>query len=248
MANQISVVMLTKDASAHLKEALEALSPFEEVIVLDNGSTDNTLQIAKSFENVTVYEHPFIGFGSLKNKAVSLASNDWILSMDSDEVLEQALCEEIRSHMLQSDTVYAIRRDNYYNGQLIRCCGWENDYVLRLFHRGHVRFNEKQVHESLVLNGAHVEKLHHPMRHYSYEDTSSLIAKMQHYSTLYAKENKGKKKSTACKAFGRALYAFVKHYLFQKGFLYGAEGLLISVSNANGVFYKYMKLREENRR
>ena len=240
--------MLTKNSSQYLKEVLNALCKFDEVVILDNGSTDNTLEIAGTFENVQVYEHAFIGFGPLKQLAVSFAKNDWILSMDSDEILGEKLIKEIHSLTLSENSVYAIKRDNYYAGRLIRCCGWENDYVLRLFNRKKAQFDSKQVHESLVLNGLQVQKLHYTMKHYSFSSAEDLISKMQQYSTLYAQENQGKKNSSAFKAFSRALFSFLKNYLFQKGAMYGYEGLLISVSNANGVFYKYMKLLEQNKK
>ncbi|AKF25916.1 family 2 glycosyl transferase [Sulfurovum lithotrophicum] len=248
MDKKISVVMLTKNSSVYLEQVLNALKLFDEVIILDNGSSDNTVEIAQTYKNVRVHEHEFIGFGPMKQLAVSFARNDWILSIDSDEVLEEELIDEITSLPLNENNVYAIKRDNYYAGRLIRCCGWENDYVRRLFNREKVQFDSKQVHESLILNGIEVQKLRYPMKHYSFNNAEELISKMQHYSTLYAQENQKKKKSSTFKAFSRALFSFIKNYIFQKGFLYGYEGLLISVSNANGVFYKYIKLLEKNRK
>jgi glycosyltransferase involved in cell wall biosynthesis len=248
VAEKISVVMLTKDSSGYLADSLKALKSFNEIIVLDNGSMDDTVEIARSFGNVKLHKHEFIGFGPLKQLAVSLASNDWILSIDSDEIVGEKLREEILQLALDKESVYAIRRDNYYGKRLVRCCGWDNDYVLRLFHRGKVNFDNKQVHESLLMGDAKVHKLKNSMQHYSFNSAEELINKMQHYSTLYARENAGKKKSSAWKALSRSCFAFIKNYIFQKGFLYGYEGLLISISNANGVFYKYIKLLEENRK
>jgi len=244
MADPISVVMLTKNSSLYLDEVMNALKEFDEVIILDNGSTDNTLEIARTFRKVKIHEHEFIGFGPLKQLAVSFAKNDWILSVDSDEIVSDELVQEILSLSLNKEKVYAIKRDNYYGERLIRCCGWENDYVLRLFYKKKVQFDNKQVHESLMLNHATIQKLHNTMKHFSFKNAEGLIHKMQQYSTLYALENRGRKKSSAWKAFGRALFSFIKNYIFQKGFLCGYEGLIISVSNANGVFYKYMKLKE----
>jgi len=245
----ISVTMIVRDASRYLAESLRALECFDEVIVLDNGSKDETIDIARSFSNVKVYESPFIGFGPLKNLAASYAQNDWILSADSDEIFTAELVNEILSLDLNPGRVYAIVRDNYYKQKLIRCCGWENDRVDRLYHREEVHFNDNQVHESLVFSeGIKRETLQHRFRHYTYDSAEELIAKMQVYTTLWAKDFAGKKSASPGKAMLRSLFAFVKFYFFKKGFLNGYEGLLISVTNANNVFYKYIKLYEMNRK
>lgn len=247
MLDQISVTILTKDSQAYIKECLEALKAFDEVVVLDNGSCDDTISIAQSFSNVKVIEHPFIGFGPLKNLAIEHAKHDWIFSVDSDEILSQELVGEVSKLSLEENSIYSISRDNYYKGRLIQGCGWQNDYVHRIFNRKTTQFNDKQVHESLILNETiHLQKLTHKMKHYSFNSVEELVNKMQKYSTLWAQEHKGIKSSSPSKAFFRATFAFIKNYLFQKGFLYGYEGLVISVSNANGVFYKYMKLYEVN--
>lgn len=248
MPESISVTMITRDASRYLVESLGALQQFNEVIVLDNGSMDDTVALASTFPNVKVYESPFIGFGPLKNLAVSYARNEWILSVDSDEVLSEALADEILSLPLDPSRVYAIVRDNYYDQKLMRCCGWEDDTVDRLFCRKEVRFNDNQVHESLIFpQGATREKLRHRLKHYTYRNSEELIAKMQYYSTLWARDFAGKKSASPAKAVLRSLFAFVKFYFLKKGFLNGYEGLLISVTNANSVFYKYIKLYELNK-
>ena len=248
MPEPISITMITRDASRYLAESLTALRQFDEVVVLDNGSTDDTIELARTFSNVKVYESPFIGFGPLKNLAVSYAKNEWILSVDSDEVLSKALVDEILSLSLDPIKVYAIVRDNYYDQKLMRCCGWEDDTVDRLFYRKEVRFNDNQVHESLIFpQGVTREKLHHRFKHYTYRNSEELIAKMQYYSTLWARDFAGKKSASPSKAVLRSLFAFVKFYFLKKGFLNGYEGLLISVTNANSVFYKYMKLYELNK-
>ncbi len=247
MLGQISVIILTKNSERHLEAVLDALKRFQEVIIVDNGSKDNSLEIAQSFENVKIFERDFIGFGPLKRYATSLTKNDWVLSIDSDEIVGSDLVDEIERLECDNHTVYAIQRDNYYKTKLMKCCTWDNDYVLRLFNKNFVSFNEKKVHESLMVNDVSVVKLKHTMKHYTSQSIEELISKMQHYSTLYAQEHKGVKRSSVAKAVFRAFFAFMKSYFFQRGIAYGYEGLVISVSNANGVFYKYMKLLEENK-
>jgi glycosyltransferase involved in cell wall biosynthesis len=240
--------MITKDASRYIVESLEALKRFDEVIILDNGSSDDTIELANLFDNVSIYESKFIGFGALKNLAIEYTRNDWILSVDSDEVLSSQIVDEILSLDLDSSRVYSILRDNYYDKRLMKCCGWEGDWVMRLFNKKRVLFNLNRVHESLELSDdIEIEKLYYTMKHFTYKNTQELIAKMQHYSTLWAEDYRGKRSSSPTKAIARAIFAFVKFYIFKKGFLSGYEGLLISITNANSVFYKYIKLYEANR-
>jgi glycosyltransferase involved in cell wall biosynthesis len=248
VANNISVTVLTKNSEAYLAECLDALKPFSEVVVLDNGSTDRTLAIARSFSNVRVYEHPFIGFGPMKNLAVDKASNDWILSVDSDEIVSPELADEIAGIDLDCYCIYSFDRDNYYHGRLISGCGWGNDRVSRLFNKNNTRFDDKLIHEGVEIKyGMKKTHLEGRLKHYAYENASQLIHKMQHYSSLWASEHLGRKKSSPFKAILNGVIVFFKSYILQKGWLYGYEGLLISVSNANGSFYKYIKLYEAER-
>jgi len=248
LVNKISVVILTKNSQKYIYECLKSLVKFDEVVILDNGSTDNTLEIANEFSNVKIHLHEFIGFGPLKNLAISYTKYDWILSIDSDEIFSESLVDEILSKPLIPTCVYAIQRDNYYKNKLIKCCGWQNDYVYRLFNKNITSFNNKPVHESVILENMKTEKLKNRFKHYSFGNPSELLQKMDKYSSLYAQEYSLVKKSSPLKAFIRAFVAFLKNYFFQRGFLCGYEGLLISISNANGVFYKYIKLYEENKK
>ncbi|MEI7825736.1 MAG: glycosyltransferase family 2 protein [Chlorobiaceae bacterium] len=248
MANNISVTILTKNSAAYLVECLTALKAFAEVVIVDTGSTDDTISIASGFKNVKLYEHPFIGFGPMKNIAVDKASNDWILSVDSDEVVAPELVHEILSLKLDVNIVYKMARDNYYHRRLIRGCGWDNDQVERLFNRQSIRYNDKQVHEGLAMNAnLKTELLSARLKHYPYDNASQLLHKMQHYSTLWAADQLGRKTASPVKALLYGVLTFLKAYLLQNGWRYGCEGLLISVSNANGVFYKYIKLYEADK-
>ncbi len=245
MANNISVTVLTKNSEAWIGECLSALEVFAEVVIIDNGSTDDTISIATGFRNVALYEHPFIGFGPLKNLAVDKASNDWILSVDSDEVVTPELASEILSLNLDCNRLYAIERDNYYHRRLIRGCGWQNDIVQRLFNRKSTRFNGKLIHEGLEKKeNLKTEILQGKLKHYSYDNASQLIHKMQQYSSLWAEEHQGNTQASPFKALLTGMLTFFKSYVLKNGWVYGYEGLLISISNANGAFYKYIKLYE----
>lgn len=242
----VSVTILVKNAQSTFNECLEALQNFDEIIVLDNGSTDETLSIAKNFPNVRIYQSEFIGFGALKNLAVSYAKNEWILSLDSDEILESKTLHLIESILpsLQKHHIYALPRKNLYANEWIKACGWHPDYVWRIFNKNFTRFNDLRVHESLIIPpNAQTFKLESGVKHYAFENISHLLEKLQRYSSLWAQEHSSKS-SSPLKATLRGFWSFIKNYFFKKGFAYGYKGFVISVCNALGAFFKYIKLYE----
>jgi len=242
----ISVTILTKDAQRMLAACLQALSGFPDVVVLDNGSTDGTLTIARAFPNVRIFHEPFIGFGPLHNRASELAARDWILSIDSDEILAPELFAEIMDQPLNPDCVYSFPRENYFNGKRIFCCGWHPDRNVRLFHRRRTRFTDAAVHEAVITAGLREIRLRSPLRHYSYTCVAEFLTKMQRYTGQFAAQHAGEKQSGPLKAVLHGGFAFLKSYLLQRGFLQGYEGLLISAYNGHTAFYKYLKLYEAN--
>ncbi|MGI8555206.1 MAG: glycosyltransferase family 2 protein [Pyrinomonadaceae bacterium] len=243
----VSVTILTKNSAEHLEKCLAALTRFDEVVILDGGSTDKTIEIAQTFPNVRLFHSEFIGFGALKNLAASFAENDWIFSLDSDEIFSQELVETLANLKLPSNEVGIVHRKNFYNGRLIDGCGWQNDFVVRFYNKNQTRFSDKTVHESIVTKDSRIISLKGFLEHHPYKNAAGLLDKMQFYSTLYAAENRFRKRATVLKSCAAGISALIKSYFFGKGIFYGAEGLLISVSNAGGAFYKYMKLREANK-
>ncbi len=243
----ISVCILAKNSESTIGKTLASVRSFPEVIVLDNGSTDTTMEIARSFPNVRVIETIFSGFGPLRNEAASHATHDWILALDTDETLSPALLTEVEGLELSADTVYSMPRDNYYNGKHIKGCGWHPDRVLRLYHRKKTRYSNASVHESVITDHVQVRCLEAPLLHTPFRTTADFLAKMQNYSTLYALQHGKVRKSSLAKAFFHSLFTFFRCYFFQRGFLLGAEGFIVSLYNSNTVFYKYLKLWEENR-
>lgn len=242
----ITVCILSKNSAATIAQTLDSVQTFPEVLVLDNGSTDQTIAIAKNYPNVKVVEAPFTGFGPLRNQLANLAAHDWIFALDTDEVVSAALLAEIRALQLDPQQVYTIPRDNYYHGKHIRGCGWYPDRVIRLYHRKKTAYSNAPVHESVQTDSVAVIRLTAPIQHTPFRSTAEFLAKMQQYSSLFATQYKQQRKSSVYKAFFHSAYAFFRSYFFQKGFLLGSEGFIISLYNSNTVFYKYLKLWEEN--
>ena len=241
----ITATVLTKNSQKTLRECLEALKVFPEVIVLDSGSTDDTLKIARTFPNVTIHTTPFLGFGAMHNYASKLASHDWIFSIDSDEVVTKELADTVLSTSLNPQKVYSIQRANYFNGKQIKwCSGWHPDHVVRLYHRKSTRFSNDLVHEKVIRDSMEIEQLKGPLLHTPYLEIGDFLEKMQHYSTLFAEQNKGEI-SSVFHALVHSWFAFIKSYIFKLGILGGKEGFIISLYNGHTAFYKYLKLAEK---
>jgi len=245
LIENISVVMIVKDASKTLRQTLEGLKSFKEVIIYENNSTDDTVEIAKSFENVKLFQGEFLGFGKTKNKAISFSSNNWILSLDSDEVLSEDFVKNLKKLKPESSKVYKIHRKNYYKQRLVKHC-WSDDFIVRLFDRSVTKFMDKDVHEKVIVDGLKQEVLIGEVKHYPYSTISDFIKKADYYSTLFAKNHAGKKSSSPLKAFLNAGYSFFRTYVLKRGFLDGYVGLVIAYSHAVTNFYKYIKLYELN--
>lgn len=246
----ISATILTKDSASRLDAVLAALAWCDEIVVLDTGSTDDTVAIARRYPNVRVYrlEGPFPGFGIARRQAVALARYDWILSIDSDEIVSPELASEIGALQLDPRTVYSMPFENFFNGRRIRRCGWSPDRHERLFNRRTTNFCESEVHEHVQWAGLSVRPLRHSVRHHSYDSVDDFLRKMTFYARLFASQNAGRRTGGPAKAVARAVWAFVQSYVLRLGFVEGYEGLVISAARSQTVFWKYLLLHEANRR
>ena len=242
----ISVVIIVKDGERTIEACLKSLEDFDDIVVFDNGSTDGTQGLCKAFSNVSLVEGKFIGFGPTKKLASTYAKYDWILSLDSDEIVTDNFVETLRSVKLDDNTVYSIKRINYYKDIEIKH-GWSNDILPRVYNRARTNISDKMVHEGVITDGLRVEYLNISLKHERYSSISDFIRKADHYSTLFAKQNVGKRKSSPIKAIGNSIFAFIRKYIFKLGFLDGYPGLIMAYSNMIENFYKYMKLYELNK-
>ncbi len=242
----ISCVIIAKDAEATLRDVLNSLTLFNDVILYSNNSTDKTDEIAKEFKNVNLVQGDFIGFGPTKNLAASFAKNDWILSLDADEVLSENFINNLRKKELSDTAVYSILRTNYYKNRQIKHC-WGNDIIVRLYNRSTTSFTDKKVHEKIIDDGFNINTIEGVVQHYPYSSITDFITKLDRYSTIFANDNIGKKSSSPIKAFLNGGFSFFKTYFLKGGFLDGYAGLVIAFSHMATNFYKYIKLYELNR-
>lgn len=242
----VSAVMIVKNGACTIRKSLESLRELDDVVVYDNGSTDETVIVAREFPNVNLIEGNFDGFGTTKNRAAGYAKNDWILSIDSDEVVDGELLFALQNKELDIKTLYIVNSIAYYKEIQIRYSGWTDQKVRRLYNRTATRFNDNAVHEDIIDEGMKKEPIEGNIKHYSYMSISDFIVKLERYSTLFANDNVGKKSSSPLKAFFNALYSFFKTYILKCGFLDGYVGLIIAFSHMATNFYKYIKLYEMN--
>ncbi|MEA1981791.1 MAG: glycosyltransferase family 2 protein [candidate division Zixibacteria bacterium] len=242
---KISAVIITKNEEKNITRCLESLKWVDEIIVVDSESTDKTVEIAKSF-NAKIVSPIWEGYGKAKNSGVDAACGEWILSVDADEELSEKLKVEIKEIINNSDACdgYYLKRKTKFMGQWILHCGWYPDYILRLFKKSKGRFDDKVIHERVIVMGT-TGKTNGELLHYSYESLEQYFEKFNRYTTISAKEefSKGTKVGVV-KLFIKTFAAFVKHYIIKLGLLDGTVGFVISVLSAKAVFVKYSKLME----
>ena len=245
----LSVILITRNEEANLDDCLASLEGIaQQIVVVDTNSSDRTLEIAKNY-GATISQPPdWPGFGPQKNRALDLATGEWVLSLDADERLTPALKSEILMaihHGAHLDC-FAIPRLSWYCGRFIRHSGWSPDYVDRLFKRGTARFSDDLVHERLIPN-SQVAKLKNPMLHYSFMNYSQVLQKLDRYSTASAEQAFAKgKTSSPLKAVLHGVWAFFRTYVLRAGFLDGPQGFALAISNGQGTYYRYIKLWYRN--
>lgn len=243
----LSCTILSKNSDRTIQKTLESLSFVDEIILLDTGSTDSTIEIAKKFPRVKIFHENFLGFGRLHNIATSHAAHDWILSIDSDEVVTIPLRDKILSLKLNSNCVYSFAYQNILFGKKINHSGWYPDRHIRLYNRNMTKFTEDKVHEKIIVDGLTEIALQEKIEHHSYLEIGDFLRKMQIYTDLFSEQKKGTPSSFK-KALFHGIFAFIKTYFLKLGFLDGMQGVIIANYQAQTAFYKYLKLWEANQR
>ena len=241
----LSVILITRNEEANLADCFASLEGIaQQIVVVDTNSSDRTLEIAKNHGALISQPPDWPGFGPQKNRALDLATGDWILSLDADERLTPALKSEILTAIHHSSHVdcFAIPRLSWYCGRFIRHSGWNPDYVDRLFKRGTARFSDDLVHERLLPHGQ-VARLENPMLHYSFMNYSQVLQKIDRYSSASAEQAFAMgKTSSPLKAVLHGAWSFLRTYFLRAGFLDGPQGFALAISNGQGTYYRYIKL------
>lgn len=241
---KLSVIIITKNEAANIKACLESVAFADEFIVVDSGSTDGTVELAREFGARVELTADWPGFGPQKNRALDLATGDWVLSIDADERVTPELASEIQAILAAPDnTCYNIARLSDFCGRQIRHSGWWPDYVLRLFKRGSARFTDAAVHERVVPQSGAPGHLKQYFLHYPYANLEALISKVNRYSSdaaamMYARG----KRTSVFGVIGHSVWTFIRIYLIRRGFLDGRHGLVLAVVAASGSFFRYAKL------
>jgi glycosyltransferase involved in cell wall biosynthesis len=240
----LSVIIITMNEAENLTQCLASLAGIAaEVVVVDSGSQDGTVEIARAAGARVISNTNWPGFGPQKNIALQAASCEWVLSLDADERLTDQLRDQIRTAIGQAAfDSYEMPRLSYFCGKPIWHGGWYPDHVLRLFRRGYARFSDDLVHERVIAQGR-VGRLSTPLHHYSYRTMDDVERKVHSYSDAGARQLfvRGKQ-SSRTKAIVHGVWAFLRTYLFRRGFLDGVAGYRIAQMNGRSSYLKYAKL------
>ncbi|MGB2867158.1 MAG: glycosyltransferase family 2 protein [Bacteroidota bacterium] len=242
----LSAVVITKNEERNIRECLSTLDWVDEIIVVDGGSTDRTVSLAKK-STKKVYVRPWKGYGSAKNYAQSKAKGEWILWLDADERVTSDLREEIEG-TLKSSTAevsgFDMPRKAFFLGKWIKHCGWYPGRVTRLFRRSSGKFTEDRVHERLLIQGKTLS-LREDLLHYTDPNLFHYFDKFNRYTSFAAEDlqNQGRRFSYATLLLN-PFWVFVKMYILKRGFLDGIQGFILCVLSSCYVFTKYAKLWE----
>ena len=242
---RISVTIITLNESAHIGAAIDSAAWADEVVVVDAGSTDDTLAIAQG-RGARTFTRAWVGYVDQKNHAAALAVNDWIFSLDADERITPALAEEIR-RLLAGEPPrhgYRVPRVTFHLGRWIRSTDFYPDHQTRLYDRRAARWQGKYVHESVAVDGG-AGQLTGELQHYSYRDLSDHLERINRYTTLAARQmHESGRRAGVFDLLLHPPAAFVRNYVLRRGFTDGMAGLTLSLVNAYSVLLKFAKLWE----
>ena len=249
ITTKISVIIITKNEAMNILACLTSVAWADEIIVVDSGSTDETVAICKGL-GAHVYQHDWPGFGPQKNRALSYAKNEWVFSIDADECVTDELHAEIDAaiHNAGDKAAFRLPRLSSFCGRYMHHSGWYPDYVTRLFKRSAAQFSDDLVHEQLMTKGS-VGTLKNHLMHNTFHNLEQLLVKINQYSTAGAQMLHQKSKTASLKkAVTHAVWAFFRTYFLRAGFLDGREGFMVAVSTAEGTYYRYVKLMLLNKK
>ncbi|HEY2229717.1 MAG TPA: glycosyltransferase family 2 protein [Xanthobacteraceae bacterium] len=245
---RITSITITRDNARDIGDCLDSVAFCDERIVVDSGSTDETVRIARE-RGAMVTHQDWLGFGPQKNVALGLAHGDWILWLDADERITPALVTAIKRAVAEGAADgYEISRLSTFLGRPMRHSGWHPDYVLRLFRRERGRWSDGVGHDRVICQGP-VGRIPGIILHFAVRRIEDTLVRINRYSTAGAQvmEGSGRRVSFAT-GIAHGLFAFFRTYVLQLGFLDGREGFLLAVANGEGTYYRYMKAWAKARR
>ena len=241
----VSVTIITLNEAEHIADAIDSAAWADEVIVVDSGSRDATVAIARD-KGAMVSARDWTGYVDQKNHAAALAAHDWIFSLDADERITPELATEIRALLAAEPgrRGYRVPRVTFHLGRWIRTTDFYPDYQIRLYDRRAARWRGRYVHESVEVDGG-TGYLAQELRHHSYRDLRDHLDRINHYTTLWARQNhESGRRAGPLDLLAHPPAAFARNYILRRGFLDGTAGLLLSAANAYAVFLKFAKLWE----
>ena len=240
----VSIVIITHNEERNIADCLDSVRWAGHVVVVDSHSTDRTRELSRE-RGATVYVESWKGYAAQKNSALDKAEKNWVLSLDADERVTPELAEEIRETLNRDDSIsgYTIPRKNHFAGQWIRHGGWFPDRTMRFFRRERGRFEERAVHEKVLIQGK-TSELENPILHYTYYDISDFLRRSDRYSTLGAREYAKQRSTGPLRMLGHSMYTFLDMYILKLGFLDGYHGFLLACLYSQYTFSKYAKLKE----
>ena len=248
---KITGLIITLNEEKNIKAVIDNISFVDEIIIVDSFSSDKTIEIAKTFKKVKVYQHEFDNFTDQRNLALDYATHNWILFLDADERLTDSLRDEILDTVKQKDTAeaYFFYRKFMFKGKPLHFSGWQTDKNVRLFKKNSARYSkERLVHEILRVSGR-TKTMKHKLLHYSYISYDSYKAKMISYAKLKAKELYLKElKPNFFHFYIKPAYKFLYTYLIRLGILDGRKGVIICYLNALSVYKRYPFLKRLNKK
>jgi len=239
----ISVSIIAKNEEHNIDRCLQSVQWADEIIVVDSGSTDQTLEICKT-HNCIIIKTPWLGFGKTKQIGINAAQNDWVFSIDADEEVSKELQSNILSIVKRAEhQAFDIKRISYYLKKQINHSGWQTDYPLRLFNKQYGNFNDAIVHEAVIMQDRSLSRIEMPIYHHPFPDINTHIKKINHYAQLGAQIlfKNGKNTSLSYAIFS-GIVKFIKMYLIKRGFLDGKEGLVLAILSGFSSTLKYLKL------
>lgn len=242
----LSVTLIVKNEEGNLAACLDTVKWADEIIILDAGSEDKTIEIAKKYTNKIYVNADWQGYGIQRQRLQEFASSDWILMLDADERLTPDLIAEVKNVIKDNNTnnVYALPRLSWCFGKFIRHSGWYPDYVTRLYAKDKAKYTSQLVHEKLEYDASTKKiKLKGNLLHYTYRDLEHYLVKSAGYATAWAIQKKAKgKTSSLFQGITHGVSCFLKMYFFRLGFLDGKQGLLLALLSGHSTFSKYANL------